>query len=145
MFKMALFCFLTFCAFSQSHEPPKAVTYTFSGGRFGDNLLSYLHAKWIAYQYQIPLLYRPFNYSQYLVLDDRELKYVASSAQLYPRLYTSPYFPEDPHEYKNGLDANGVPWSGFEVNWKDPGFRKVVKEMIAPKNPLSPLPLLKII
>ncbi|MFA5306719.1 MAG: hypothetical protein WC365_04680, partial [Candidatus Babeliales bacterium] len=50
-----------------------AVTYGLSGGRFGDNLLCYVHAKWISYKYHIPLLYFPFEYSSHLVFDEAEL------------------------------------------------------------------------
>ena len=49
-----------------------AVTYTFSGGRFGDNLLSYSRAKYVASLYGIPLLYIPFPYSDYLMMHNLE-------------------------------------------------------------------------
>ena len=52
-----------------------AVTYDFSGGRFGDNLVSYCHAKWISYKYNIPLLYKPFDYSDQLMMDVLEIPY----------------------------------------------------------------------
>ena len=48
------------------------ITYEFFGGRFGDCLLSYLHAKWLSYKYQLPLLYKPFKYSSDLCLDAKE-------------------------------------------------------------------------
>ena len=52
-----------------------AITYGFSGGRLGDNLLRYAHAKWVSYKYNIPLLYKPFNLSQLLVIHKVELLY----------------------------------------------------------------------
>ena len=60
---------------SKSQIQSSKVTYTFSGGRFGDNLLAYIHAKWIAYRYHIPLLYKPFDCSDQLVLHNLEELY----------------------------------------------------------------------
>ncbi|NDD58753.1 MAG: hypothetical protein EBZ47_05820 [Chlamydiae bacterium] len=45
------------------------------GGRFGDRLIAYMHAKWLSYKYNIPMLYIPFAYSDDLILDDIELQY----------------------------------------------------------------------
>lgn len=123
-----------------------AVTYEFSGGRFGDCLLSYLHAKWLSYVYQIPLLYKPFLYSTDLALHEREVKltngdyrlrYRASVANIaqdvessQPFLFSCPYFPEDP------IEREEEKYLCFDVDWKDPGFRKAALEMIAPKKQL---------
>ena len=41
-----------------------AITYTLSGGRLGDNLRSYLTAKWVSEKYSIPLIFVPFQYSE---------------------------------------------------------------------------------
>jgi len=51
-----------------SEETRSAVTYELNGGRFGDNLSSYCRAAWISYRYNIPLLYKPFKYSDQLSL-----------------------------------------------------------------------------
>ena len=60
------------------------ITYEFSGGRMGDNLISYLHAKWIAYKYRLNLLYRPFDYSDRFMLHKYEplLQLIEQPAQL---------------------------------------------------------------
>ncbi len=47
---------------------PAAVTYDFSGGRLGDNLISFSHVLWASYKYEVPLLYRSFKYSDQLQL-----------------------------------------------------------------------------
>jgi hypothetical protein len=128
------------------------VTYEFSGGRFGDCLLSYLHAKWIAYEKQIPLFYRPFAYSSQLVLHDKEtnlsdlgdtprLRFRMGNGPVNPRipfpiLYICPYFPEDPWELAQ-TKYNSAPWFYFAVNWKDPQFRYFVLPLIQPKKELS--------
>jgi hypothetical protein len=51
-----------------------AVTYLDKkhwGGRLGDMLLMYTKAKWVAYYYNLPFLYKPFDYSDQLALHDR--------------------------------------------------------------------------
>lgn len=124
-----------------------AVTYNFSGGRLGDNLVAYLHAKWLSYESQVPLLYKPFPYSSELVLDGKELlfdkevnKYrkrallnprFPKPASEFPILFICPYFPEIEWE------LNRHPGFSFKPDWKDRGFRKTVREMIALKTPHS--------
>ena len=134
---------------SEEYNSNFAVTYEFSGGRLGDNLLSYLHAKWISYKYEIPLLYKPFPYSNELVLDDEEIRFsphlLPSNKKIVylgrgqtvnldtnvPTLYIVPYFPEAMWERKNPR------WPYFEVNWDDPGFKDCIREMIKPKKKLE--------
>src|ERR1700722_4679998 len=45
-----------------------ALTYEVNGGRLGDHLFSYCKAKWIEYNYKIPLLYQPFDRSSELMM-----------------------------------------------------------------------------
>jgi|SRR5579862_5434200 len=122
-----------------------AVTYDFSGGRLGDNLIGYLHAKWLSYQYQIPLVYKPFRYSSELMMDVCEtvlncsyqgnvelavgnLDSITSDASL---LYTCPYFPENP------WDIEHYPHNfHFKVDWKNEEFRNLARKMISPKKSL---------
>lgn len=47
-----------------------AVAYTLNGGRFGDNLISYMSAAYFSYINKLPLLYKKFEYSELLVLSD---------------------------------------------------------------------------
>lgn len=47
-----------------------SVTYALDGGRFGDQITNYLKALWISFRYDIPLIYRSFDYSDELVLSD---------------------------------------------------------------------------
>ena len=132
-----LSCFFCSSLFSESF-----ITYGFSGGRFGDCLLAYLHAKWLSYQYDMPLLYRPFPYSSELTLHAKEKRYQPYYLWKYPMLklgafrpyptegeciYECPYFStipdnewEDPNAYR------------FFIDWKDEKFKKIVREMISP-------------
>lgn len=126
---LIIFCFLA--AHLQGYE---GVTYEFSGGRFGDNLLAYLHAKWISHTQGLPLLYRSFEYSNQLVLDEREKACRPSDRR---NALVIPYFPEDSWEVQNGRDLNQMPWSYFAVDWENPEFRREVRELMAPKESLQ--------
>lgn len=141
------------CAHSLFSYTDLAVTYEFSRGRFGDNVLAYLHAKWFAYQRNILLLYKPFQFSSQLAMHRQEKHYgtmlgthaymrhylargpVNPAIQL-PILYICPYFPEDRWELEATCDMSSNPWYHFDVDWKDPEFRKIAREMVAPAHPL---------
>ena len=56
----------------QNAQTDVAVTYDVSPGRFGDQMLCYLHAKWISYRYGFPLLYKPFLHSDAFALHEKE-------------------------------------------------------------------------
>lgn len=118
-----------------------AVTYEFSGGRFGDNLIAYCHAKWIAYKNNIPLLYRPFEYSDGLVLHQVELHYTQKRVEGFKQvvyithhnciikrnadiLYVVPYFAESPFEASDS--------ACFAVEWQNEGFLKLLNSLIKP-------------
>jgi hypothetical protein len=122
----------------------KAVTYTFSGGRFGDNLLAYAHAKWISYRFDIPLLYKPFPYSDQLAMNDLEhhelpisfskTVYLGRGEEVNHQdpetvLYIITYFGEGAYRL---LDPS---WPYVPVDWEDPGFRAVLKNAIRLKAP----------
>lgn len=143
---LSVFPFSSFASLS-------AVTYTFSGGRFGDCLLSYCHAKWIAYKYNIPLLYKPFDYSDQLVLHaletpyskeleeqfERIITYSEAAGKIDPEsgyLYVIPFFPESIFNRADEI----FPFLFF-VDWKDPDFKKLLQQMICPINQL-PIPML---
>ena len=125
---------------------PAAVTYEFSGGRLGDNIIAYSHARWVSYKYDIPLLYRPFNYSdkfglhfkhRYFEMEDEiEFDKVVKFSELEGKhndleidrdsntLYIIPYFPAVES------DINGR--FHFDIDWKEPGFQKLLHEEIVP-------------
>ncbi len=44
------------------------ITYSFSGGRFGDNLLSYCRVCWLSYVHGLDFYYKPFRYSDELAM-----------------------------------------------------------------------------
>lgn len=163
MKKNSIFLIFLICLspFLQADENPLSscgVTYTFSGGRLGDNLLAYLHAKWISYKYELPLYYKPFPFSEEFILSDVELPYKKELATSFPALktlkeekdlltksvkgtlWTIPYFPESKVELATGQ------WIYFPVDWEDEGFKTVIRQVIVPKNPFhyTPLPTDKV-
>lgn len=140
-----------------------AVSHDLSGGRFGDSLLCYLHAKWISYKYKIPLLYYPFEYSDKLVLSDAELMVTVGNASSLKKandtdiepitqelfvdtvkicpddgiLYIIPWFPESIQEYERIEDGRMY----FYVNWNDEKFLEEIRNLISPKSKLDLLQL----
>lgn len=146
-----LFVSLLFFAFgsNQIKAIESAVTYELINTRFGDNLLCYFHAKWISYKFDVPVLYKPFKYSDQLMVHFLERKYTPGIEKRYKQhivftknnmptepcsqtLYTVPYFgePIDDHvRYKN--------WIYFDIDWKDHGFRELIRKCIRPAQSLN--------
>lgn len=142
-----------FCYHAQlTPEIHHAVTYELSPGRFGDNLLSYIHAKWVSYRFHLPLLYKPFIYSDELILHKSEYLYSDSCKNVFkkivtlngklavnlsdssPTLYVVPYFPESKYELRDCKNFSGTHWDYFLVNWNDREFIDVLKKFIIPCN-----------
>lgn len=141
-----------------------AVTFKLSGGRFGDNLIAYLHAKWVSYKFDIPVLFQEFKYSNQLAMHYREKTISTDGVNNYNKneiekfkrviyfqrdnmptssqentLYIIPFFSESLEEYKQ----KGINWPYFKVNWKDATFLKIIKELICPVKKLALLPIPK--
>lgn len=124
-----------------------AVTYEFSGGRFGDNILAYLHAKWISFKYNIPLLYKPFKYSDKLTLHYKEIEFdkklfkdfpikvlTKKDMDINPNLdviYVVPYFSEI--AFERNLPWNKH-WIDLDINWCETNFCNEIKEFVKPIN-----------
>ena len=137
----------------KAHDAAKAaVTYECNSGRFGNNLFTYMHAKWVSYHFDIPLLYQPFHYSDQLVLHDKEKRYKHSEVHKAfsttkvlrrgeildidrnsPTLYVIPYFPECLLEVEYWNSAALY----FNVPWDNVFFKKELKASIYPKNNLT--------
>lgn len=118
-------------------SPLNAVSYSFSGGRFGDNLIAYMHAKWIAHRYQMKLLYKSFPYSDQLAMHSLESHYNFFSRNYIIKgigspkeyetsqnvLFIIPYFPEASFE-----QAGSPP--PFAIERSDREFRDELNKMI---------------
>jgi len=134
-----------------------AVTYELNEGRFGDQLLCYLHAKWISYLYGVPLLYKPFLYSESFTLHEMEEQYWSEEREnnfdcvvKYVRgivrapnegalLYLITFFSEQSDDVKIHPG-----WDLFPINWNDPGFLDLLKTLFSPKKSYAfPFPVSK--
>lgn len=149
MLKRLLIITFLFLHLQANETNLSAVTYSFSGGRFGDNLVAYCHAKWVSYKYGVPLLYKQFPYSDQLCMHKNE-KHYNSNFQKYSKnisidklkrlhinkdvgiLYNVPYFPE------SHFQLTFPQYSFyFPINWEDQGFIKELRESIKPLNQLN--------
>lgn len=117
-----------------------AISYSLSGGRFGDNLVAYFHAKWLAYKQGMPFLYLPFAYSNLFAMEGRDPGVnqfhfpnriqTQDYRSIYPRdstLFILPYLPECKCDYRYGLH------NYIYVDWEDPVF---LEEMISSLTPV---------
>ncbi len=145
---------IPFSCFLHAEEKDVGVTYTFSGGRLGDNLVAYIHAKYIAHLFDMPLYFKPFTYSDQFMMDKLEKKYDPgihtgphvvfekdedfAKFQERKALYVIPYFPDFDGEYIDLYHGQS-----FEMNWEDKKFIAKLKTMIAPVNPIETLRLNK--
>jgi 2-polyprenyl-3-methyl-5-hydroxy-6-metoxy-1,4-benzoquinol methylase len=130
-------------------QTQNAVTYSFSGGRLGDNLLAYLHAKWIAYKYDLPLLDQIFPGSKQFQFEMKGQK--VGSSFLFNQdvfvshldlidknpsssIFTIPYFPDTKCEHQM-IKMPCLPY--FKVDWEDPQFRAEVRDDLKPIDPIQ--------
>ncbi len=142
MYKQLVKCIFLLSLFLKAWlNAEQSVTFGKSG-RFGDDLICYLHAKWISYKFNIPLKgnFSSFAYAQDLVLYDKEMhlqeadKTICFTSESMLEQYKDKsvcfmveYFPES--------DLEGP--KPFQVDWKNPVFRKLALEMISSKKPLT--------
>lgn len=124
-----------------------ALTYELSGGRLGDNLIAYLHAKWISYKHSIPLVFLPFPYSEAFQCHDEENhtppKHLTSRqlisnelqfATMHEQdstLFCLPYSPESAYDYRFSHLHTWLPY--IQVDWEDPLFKEQVRKMLTLK------------
>jgi len=147
MSKIALYALLLLnIIYSDSINAHRSVvTYSFNGGRLGDNLLAYCHAKWISYLYDIQLLYRPFEYSEQMMMHLMEKPLTNEIYASYNQivdisqvgsftidpdagiLYIIPYFPDSVIERTNPRF-----FYYFPIGWQDKKFKKIIKQMVCP-------------
>lgn len=135
-----------------------AITYSFSGGRFGDCLVAYCHARYAAHKNDTPFIYRPFKFSDQLAMhtlhkqsnEARTVRDIVTYPK-YPEkgekvtdlkinkdenlLYVIPFFPECKDE-RERLKL----WH-FETDWNDKEFIQILRKEISPVFPLQKLNL----
>ena len=138
---------------SSDFQVGNALTYSLSGGRFGDNLIAYLHAKWLSLKLGLPLIYKPFPYSDQLRMDvveqhmSSELKFrniISINKEFDVKtdpsstLFDVPYFPECLFEY-HMLHLYSLPF--FKADWDDPIFKAEIRKCLSSKYPIKTLNL----
>jgi len=137
----------TYDLVSKPHPGGAAVVPGPCRGRLGDTLLTFAHALYVAIKNNCEMLYRPFPYSDQLVMDDvfrhyapereaqfhHKINFNGNNQQAFlcppvsQTLLTVPYFPE----------ALSYPHGGFYTDWDDHVFNQILKTVIAPKTPLN--------
>ena len=130
-------------------EHKKAITFGW-GGRLGDNLLDYTHAKWLSYKWGIPLLFQTFEYSDQFVFDNIEEKLTPENEVFYSKKMLDSLSQLDQniavdtlyflaHACDNYDEFVFIgSWGTFvPVDWSDEIFRNMMRTLIAPKHPLN--------
>lgn len=157
--KMLSFYFiLFFFSISCSYAHNTAITYHIQKqGRLGDHILDYTHAKWISYKTGVPLLFRPFaysdqfafHYSEEMLTPERQATF---SNQIVIKnlsevtndndntLYYLGHCPDSLDEFRF-IKWHKAPYT--PVDWDDEVFREQMRSLISPINPLELLPLPK--
>ena len=147
--KLHINSFFLFLILSHSLCAEAKVTYGFSEGRLGDNLISYLHAKWVSYLYQIPLSYIPFDGSDNFLLHELEKPFGSGEKTVTLNdlsqldwfkdvVYKIPYAPDYLQEYEHirGL-KNICPY--IKVDWEDKTFIEWARPFLSPRTPVKTL------
>lgn len=126
-----------------------AITYKLAGGRLGDQLVNYVHAKWIAYKYGVPLFYRSFAHAEYFAFHkfeqqmpvhmtfDRVVNFQpGQTLKIDPQanvLYELSFFPDNPDERVKNKKRYLI----FDVDWSDQKFCEIVRAYLQPTKPLN--------
>lgn len=126
-----------------------SVIPSYSGGRFGDNLLAFACTLYFAKKHNLTMMHVPFPYADKLVLDDILPKYhdtmktnftkvnKLSSTHNHPKsndnntLFIVPYFPDD-----HGIEYTSQVWPRFFIDWNDSSFKHELQKLIKPKKDL---------
>lgn len=113
----------------------KAVTYSSKGGRFGDRVIDYIHAKWIAYSENKILLYHKFPFSEELALSRDEIAF-NEGIDFFEEseILLNDYYPESKWEITRFHWKIPNP-----PNYSDPEFISILRRMIAPIKPVNTL------
>lgn len=148
-FVLSILCWNMCFFFTTQLEAQSYVTYEINSGRLGDRLVAYMHAKWLSYKYGLTLLYRPFEYSDKLMLSDIEKPFsqdLVFSRVIQPNqgenpdytnkdniLFDIQYFPECKEEFS---------WRyRFEMDFQDAQFKELLRQAINPKIELKTIDL----
>jgi hypothetical protein len=136
------FLILMAMTFSLAGQAKKsAITWQANGGRLGDNFKSYCNAKWISLKYNIPLLYKPFPYSQDLLMADYETQYTPEQTSSFARTIHL-IKGTDTLQKDKGDTLYVCYWkTNIVIDWNDKDFVAEVKKTIAPRYEIQTITL----
>lgn len=130
-------------------EARHAMSYE-GGDRFGDRLLVYAQARYLAYVTGLPFLHRPFPYSQYITIDyqslpldpnDRNIFYIRSAESfreffqkirdpaMAPTLFIVDYFPTEISEWDKDSSRSLL----LHIPWEEKGFSAYLQRALSPR------------
>lgn len=114
------------------NSPLPAVTYALDCGRFGDQLINYIKALWVSWKYDLPLLYKPFSYSEELVLSQAHL-FFQEKGDLEAISFHSEMAPLNKVLYVVSY------YTPFIEEWEDEAFRNYLQGLVKPLKKIKPL------
>jgi len=130
-FFIALMIPSALCALNQ------AITYNPNGGRLGDDISTYAKTKLLSYQYDIPLLYKPFTYSNCFALDHLECRYTKEKAAS----FAHQVIVKKESDLRRSLHQDNTLFictfytktqSCYQVMLKDPFFAEIIEKAFTP-------------
>lgn len=133
---MILFFLLIFLSvdvsFGADTIKKSAVTYTLNGGRFGDNLKSFIQSYWVAYKHDLSFLYVPFPGSDQLRMHTLLTHTTSEMTSVYKNVIT---FGRNSvpiiTDFKGSLYITTF-YCKAGINWHDTVFVQRLKDFIAP-------------
>jgi len=132
------------------------VTCLRTGGRLGDHLVTYFHARWISYKYNIPLSLEKSRYFEKFNLSDPNFQYNINKKNLRGIAvknerclkkrdkninYRVRYFPEVTYFSQSAIWNRYFHHIPFKVDWEDPEFKEIVRNCLSPKKACKLIPL----
>ena len=150
---MLLASFTALPAVEKAADPmQKAITYNLSG-RFGNRLITYLVAKWVAQKNQLPFLYVPFKYADQFMFHTQETLYRSAVKGQFKQTIMLKSESEIPHMQNSTLilinlfhpnlsDPNNfqLPYNNY---WNDPAFRQFARQLLRPRHTIKTIKLPK--
>ena len=114
-----------------------AITYTLNGGRFGDDLASLTKAEWLSYKYDIPLLYKPFQYSDQLMLHELEIARTDKLCTQFKKVMKLPQSGRINIKKDAGILYISHFFLRVRPDWKDEKFVSKLRKIIAPRSEID--------
>jgi len=135
---MVSFFIILFFTQSIASEQCGVTNLTKAGSRFGDHLLGYCKAKWVAFQHNMPFYLKPFSYSNELILSQKETTF---SAQITQKYKNKIHIQTEPTKWEQNKDtlyyvnfySKNVNWSITNPDSLFARFREELRTMIFPK------------